>query len=208
MYPQATAASESSTAAPPAIPVGFGIPDQYQRRLGPEGEEMADLIGPDGHTEQLPPYTRYPDESYARKVRAAEGIGATIETRPTQGVPQLAIAPIPGAGGLGLATRDPEFESVRDDLSSPQSRHSLRSFTTDSSSHEINTAAAVVLNEKEKPKKKLQRWGAKRLWGVIPYWAICLTVGSLIIMGIILGSVIGVFVARQKRKPPHRDDDS
>ena len=41
------------------INVGFpGTPDNYQRRLGPDGEEVADMIGPDGHTEQLPPYTR------------------------------------------------------------------------------------------------------------------------------------------------------
>ena len=34
----------------------------YQRRLGPDGEDADDLIGPDGHTEQLPPYTRYPTD--------------------------------------------------------------------------------------------------------------------------------------------------
>ena len=75
MYPQNTvpeseAADESSPLAP--VPVGFpGLNNNYQRRLGPEGEEIADIIGPDGHTEQLPPYTQYPDEAFARKTRPA-----------------------------------------------------------------------------------------------------------------------------------------
>jgi hypothetical protein len=48
--------------SPQPVPVGFfGRPTngQFRRRTGPEGEEL-DIIGPDGHPEQLPPYTRYP----------------------------------------------------------------------------------------------------------------------------------------------------
>ena len=30
--------------------------------MGPDGEDADDLIGPDGHTEQLPPYTKYPND--------------------------------------------------------------------------------------------------------------------------------------------------
>lgn len=49
------------------IPVGFPGHNNsnFQRRLGPEGE-VQDIIGPDGHSEQLPPYTRYPEESAAK----------------------------------------------------------------------------------------------------------------------------------------------
>ena len=37
-----------------AMPVGFpGLNNGYHRVLGPDGEEQ-DIIGPDGHTEQLP----------------------------------------------------------------------------------------------------------------------------------------------------------
>ena len=40
--------------APSAIPVGFSDQrDVYQRRIGPEGEDIADMIGPYGHTEPL-----------------------------------------------------------------------------------------------------------------------------------------------------------
>ncbi|KAK0617187.1 hypothetical protein B0T14DRAFT_538789 [Immersiella caudata] len=203
LYTQDTIAEVNST--PPApIPIGFhGRSDPYQRRVGPEGEEVADIIGPDGHTEQLPPYTRYPDEAYARKVRDLEAspaapatIGGAIVTvaAPLQ---TTGLQAIPGAGGIGLATRNPEFESM-DDLGSPRSRHSSRSFTSDSSQHEINMAAAAY-SEKPKPEKEWQSRMKRRVCGIIPLWSILLTLAVLLLMGMILGSVIGAFMSKQKK---------
>jgi hypothetical protein len=195
-----------------AIPVGFpGMSGRYQRRLGPDGEEVADIVGPDGHTEQLPPYTRYPDEAYARKVRDAEqsagapsvAVGAAV-VGSSLSVPPANIA---GAGGIGLATRNPEFEPA-DDLDSPQSRHSSRSFGTDASHHVINSAATTVaMSEKPTPVKRWQLWGKRRLWGIVPYWAMCLVIVVLVLMGIILGSVVGTVLAKQHniKRPPKKD---
>ena len=204
MYTQDTIAeSHNSPIAP--IPLGFhGLPDHYQRRMGAEGEDVADIIGPDGHTEQLPPYTRYPDEAYARKVRDVEESpgavhgGASIVPAPPV-VQTSGLQAIPGAGGIGLATRNPEFESV-DDLGSPQSRHSSRSFTSDASQHEINMAAASY-SEKEKPAGPLKSWMRRRVCGILPLWSILLTLIVLALMGVILGSVIGAFMSKQKKGP-------
>lgn len=212
MYPQATV-DESSVIPPAHIPVGFpGLASQYQRALGPDGEGPADIIGPDGHTEQLPPYTRYPDETYARKIRDADQSG--LAPSPVVGAavvgPHLSVAraSIAGAGGIGLATRNPEFEPA-DDLDSPQSRHSSRSFATDVSHHVINAAATNVagMSEKQTPRKKWQVWGKRRLWGVVPYWAICLGVVILVLMAVVLGAVVGTVLAKQHtyRKPPKKD---
>ena len=184
------------------IRVGFtGGRDGYQRQIGPEGEEVGALIGPLGHTEELPPYTRYPDEAYARKTpddirQAPVVVGATVvpESSSTQ--------PIPGAGGIGLATRNPEYASS-EDLDSSASRLSTRSFTSESN-HEINTAARTVT---EKPVTR--KWHArakKKAWGIVPYWAICLLVLAIAVMGIVVGSVIGTFLAKHKRPPGHRND--
>jgi hypothetical protein len=240
MYPQGTAASESSTAPPTVIPVGFpGIPDQYQRRIGPEGEDIGDIIGPDGHTEQLPPYTRYPDEPYAAKGGAAEQSTAAVASTAVANVAPEASAPastagltvppaavlatatgtpaasatppisqpIPGAGGIGLATRDPEFETI-DDLDSPHSRHSLRSFASESSNRAINQAAAgaAVVSEK-RGRLRGSHWGQRRLGGIIPYWAIGLAILALVLMSAVLGSVIGTFLAKHKKPPPNHDGD-
>jgi hypothetical protein len=179
MYPQNTV-PEGEVASVPidAVPVGFpGLQNDYQRRLGPEGEEMADIIGPDGHTEQLPPYTQYPDEAFARK------------TRPNVQVP----VPVPGAGGIGLATRNPEFAS-REDLHSP-SRQSTRSIMSDQSSHQVNMAALGV---SEKPElKSWQQFARRKACGIVPIWAIALAAIVLVLFGIILGVVLAAL------KPKH-----
>jgi len=163
MYPQNTVPeSESIHDSIPAssIPVGFpGHGANYQRRLGPDGEEAADIIGPLGHTEQLPPYTKYPDEALTRKV-----------------------APIlpAGAGGIGLATRDPEFAS-REDLNSPPSRLSQRSLTSDSD-HQINVAAFRA--SEKPPEKKWKIIAQRKVWGIVPVWVFVLV--ALIFLGFIL----------------------
>ncbi|ROV88528.1 hypothetical protein VSDG_09343 [Cytospora chrysosperma] len=231
MYPQnpfTDTSSQVAAASVPAIPVGFvNNTDPYQRRLGPDGEEIADIIGPDGHTEELPPYTRYPDEYYNRKIRDNQGVppegaaaaeastpsaAAVASVTAVPAVPAIPAAPaalvvadppvattraIPGAGGLGLAARDPEFDAASD-AESPQSRNSTRSFTNESH-HEVNTAAAPL---SEKPQlNKFQRFAKRKACGVIPYWAICLTVTAVVIVIIIVGAVIGTLLGH--RKGPH-----
>lgn len=234
MYPQNPFTDSSNqVAAPtvPTIPVGFvNNTDPYQRRLGPEGEEIADIIGPDGHTEELPPYTRYPDEYYNRKIRdnqepqpegsavatsaaavptaAAAAPVDTAAATPAVAAADAAADPpattaraIPGAGGIGLAARDPEYDASSE-AGTPQSRNSTRSFTNESH-HEVNTAAAPI-SEKAKL-NKFQRFGKRKACGVIPYWAICLTISTVLIVIIIIGAVVGTLLGHhkdpQKAKP-------
>ncbi|TLS23952.1 hypothetical protein PpBr36_08117 [Pyricularia pennisetigena] len=192
--------------------VGFpGIAtDSYRRRLGPDGEEIGGLIGPHGHTEELPPYTRYPDEQYARKVRDAEAL-SSLSSPPPSAQPHVypqrrhdnlaqAPLPIPGAGGMGIAARNPEFDSI-DDLTSPALRHSSGSYTSAAtlSQHGINTEAAAIVSENEKPAKRWRATGKRRLCGIIPYWAVLLALTGLLVLGIILGAVVGTYAARRER---------
>ncbi|KAL2063020.1 hypothetical protein VTL71DRAFT_6092 [Oculimacula yallundae] len=174
MYPQNTVPEAESPDEPsPVAPVTVGFPglrSDYQRRLGPEGEEIADIIGPDGHTEQLPPYTKYPNEAFARK------------TRPTVTIP------LAGAGGIGLATRNPEFAS-REDLNSP-SRQSTRTVNSANSEHQVNMAAVPM---SEKPElKKWQKAARRKLCGIIPVWVTVLIALVFIMFGIILGTLLAV----------------
>ncbi|KAM3074090.1 hypothetical protein ACMFMG_003087 [Clarireedia jacksonii] len=188
MYPQSTVPESEADPIPVApIPVGFpGLNNDYQRRLGPEGEEAADLIGPDGHTEQLPPYTKYPENALARKVR------------PSIQVPD----PIAGAGGMGLATRNPEFAS-REELNSPDSRQSTRSMVSDSSSQHVN-AAAMELSEKPQL-KKWQITARKKLCNIVPVWVLVLILLMFVLFGIILGGVLGALRPKHGGGPKHHD---
>ena len=187
LYPQNIGAEgehDHLPIAPAPIPVGFpGLNIEYQRRIGPEGEEAAGIIGPDGHTEELPPYTKYPDETISRK------------TRP--GLPLAVLPPLVGAGGIGLATRNPEFES-NEDLNTPQSRQSTRSFASDST-HQVNTAALAY---SEKPQlKKWQVTARRKLCNVVPIWVVVLIVAVFIMFGVILGAVFAAL------KPKHEDTE-
>lgn len=214
MYPQnpfVDTNSQVSVPAVPAIPVGFtSASDPYQRRIGPEGEEAGDIIGPDGHTEELPPYTRYPDEYYNRKIRDTEEqrnggpsiAAAAIPPSNTRAV--SGAGAVPGAGGLGLAARNPEFDSV-EDVGTPQSRQSARSFTNESH-HEINTAAAAQVSEKPQL-NKFQKFAKRKACGVVPYWAICMTVSAVLVVIVIVGAVVGTLLSKHK-KPPRKGNSS
>jgi hypothetical protein len=183
MYPQNTVpeADAASTRAEPLL-VGFpGRNNDYHRRLGPDGEEVADIIGPDGHTEQLPPYSKYPDEAFARKARAA-----------------AAVLP-PGAGGIGLATRNPEFSS-QEDLNAPPSRRSTRSMMSDST-HNTNV---VPIGVSEKPElKRWQKVARKRLCGIVPIWAIFLVIITLILFVVITVGVLAALLHKHAMNKPH-----
>jgi hypothetical protein len=210
LYPQNDSIEPEAVQAA-AIPLGFrGLPDQYQRRVGPEGEEVGDMIGPDGHQEQLPPYSRYPDEAYVRKAVAVDGnpdaVHGAAVVPPILTTSASAIPTVPtihGAGGIGLATRNPEFESM-DDLDSPRSRHSTRSFTSDDSGRRIRLDDEGV-SEKREPPKKWQAWMRRKMCGIVPYWAICLTAIILVVMMVVLGAVVGTFAANKQKRPPRKD---
>ena len=179
--PEAESADDEPAVAP--VPVGFpGLNNNYQRRLGPDGEEIADIIGPDGHTEQLPPYSQYPDEAFARK------------TRPTVQLPAVS-----GAGGVGLATRNPEFAS-RDDLNSPDSHLSSRSLTLAESGSQINTPTTVV--SEKPPLKSWQKVAKRKVCGIVPAWALILAATVLVIFCIVLGVVLAALKPKHPQKHP------
>ncbi|KAL2197824.1 hypothetical protein P885DRAFT_33663 [Corynascus similis CBS 632.67] len=213
LYPQNDDGVEVDAVRTVAIPLGFrGLPDQYQRRVGPEGEEAGDMIGPDGHTEQLPPYTRYPEEAYVRKAAAVEGSSGLVHgvtvVPPAHSAPESTVPPLDGAGGIGLATRNPEFEST-DDLDSPRSQRSARSFTSDDSRQGIRVDGEGV-SEKRQPPKKWQTLMRKKACGIVPYWAICLSAIVLLVMLVVLGAVVGTVLNsnnKQKRPPPWKKGD-
>ncbi|CAK7565531.1 MAG: hypothetical protein SEPTF4163_003448 [Sporothrix epigloea] len=255
MYSQNTVAASIFTPVNvPGVPVGFpGVVDNYRRRIGPDGEDTADLVGPDGHTEQLPPYTRYPDEAYSRKIAAADDAirtntrdspaGSSEEATATRSsvasataqndvhesiptpepstteavpaipasiaasapvlVPETAQAPtsdfvdsVPDAGVVGLTLRNPELDGPENAQTSQQSLNSPRSSNSEQSGCEIDVTA---YNTSEKGERKvpnfIQRYGGRRVFGIVPYWAICLVSTVLLLMCIILGSVLGVFLA-------------
>lgn len=189
LYTQSTVAGDD--AGHQDIPVGFtGLGNAYQRQLGPDGEEAGDLIGPLGHMEELPPYTRYPEDSHARR-KPPEPVS---NTSPSSAEATPGPQPIPGAGGLGIATRNPEFSSTEDDL--PAMSHLRPTSRSGGSQHEINTAARDI--SEKSTMTNWQRRARKKLWGIVPLWAIGLLTVGIVIVAVVLGAVIGTVLAKDK----------
>ena len=199
LYSQSTPAAELTH--PRNIPLGFsGLTNAFPRRLGLGSDDAGSLVGSVAPSEDLPPYTRYPDNGVGPKPTNPQptvGGSSSRGTRPRSAAQPTAssnIARILGAGGIGLATRDPEFASTPSEPGSPRS---VRSFTSDASRHGINTAAAAAAGEKP-TREPWRKQATKKLWGIIPYWAVGLLGAALVLMGVILGAVIGTILSKNR----------
>ncbi|KAF2733098.1 hypothetical protein EJ04DRAFT_439784 [Polyplosphaeria fusca] len=161
--------------APVAIPVGFpGLNTGFHRRIGPDGEEQ-DIIGPDGHTEQLPPYSRYPAEGPTKAALAAEAAASPVNSTPTS---------------LPLSASDDALISSTDRQTPQQSTQNGDAASSQGSSPEMS--------EKTETARKRDTWRNKRLWGKIPLGIGLILLIVVIVCAIIMGAAIGTVVARNK----------
>jgi len=160
---------DSSVQPLPTIQIGFpGSNAEFHRQLGPDGEEQ-DIIGPDGHTEQLPPYSKYPNENEKAYVPMA-----VVPTSPT-----------------------PSHES-QNVLVPPSERQPSHNDRSPSESEGSGTTAAA--SEKSWKEKNWKERRKTRVCGVFPCWLVMVAFGCLTFVGVVLGGVIGGFLAKEKAK--------
>jgi hypothetical protein len=169
--------------AAPIAQVGFpGLAaHEYTRHQNPDGEDADDIIGPDGHTEQLPPYTRYPDaapkERYASA--ASESSEALHITLPTSQVVNGPVSP---------------NESIE----------------SEDNGHQINLAAAAAAAGLASNRGTRERWSEKSkrrtCCGRMPRWAVILLLILLVVVAATAGGVIGRYLKHAAAK--HPDDPS
>ncbi|KAF2813939.1 uncharacterized protein BDZ99DRAFT_516569 [Mytilinidion resinicola] len=192
MYTQNVAEDQDEEHITPApiIPVGFpGLDTGYHRQIGPDGEEQ-DIIGPDGHTEQLPPYTRYPEEGPTKHSLAAEPSPSPVaNVPPRSGTSQDALV-----SPITPAERQHRAEPYVLPLSeSPGSSQNAEPGITEKS-------------WKGRTWKEIRR--RRVLWGKIPLWVLLLFLGLVLIFAVILGAAIGSFLAREKMQAHQPDPES
>lgn len=209
MYPQNTVEDPATLpAVQAAIPVGFpGLPAGYHRRIGPDGEEQ-DIVGPDGHTEQLPPYTRWPAEGPTKAALAAEASASPVDPMaariavPVNSSNDALISPISPTSSISSLSPTP---SIAPGLppSPPQEEQPQE------------TPAAIQapsseqrISEKQEPARSLKptNWRSKKLWGKLPMGVAVLLLVLVIIFAVILGAAIGTFVAKNKDQK-HKDNN-
>jgi len=173
-------------------PFLVGMPGREQtftRRRGPDGEDQ-DIIGPDGHTEQLPPYSRYPDEGPGEGPEKMPLLPAALHSRapvagtdPTMPLMHTALLPTPAA---------PQPQSMTDE-SALAANAEAEADSAGSANRGLITGRC-----KEEPKSWRQKsWKEKKSTKFcgIPFW-VYLSVGcTLLFLFAILSGVVGGFVA-------------
>lgn len=157
-----------------AIPVGFpGLSHGYERRIGADDEEQ-DIIGPDGHMEQLPPYSRFPDSNN----------------------PKIEAGTLPLGEGAAFSSGP----APRSDSHSPAVEENLTQSL--SSGAAIPTNNSHEYDEKSWSDRSGRERFRYKLWGVLPLWLVVLGVTVIAIVAIICGSVIGGFIKHHHPPPP------
>ena len=179
-------------------------PRAQHRRLGPDGEDIDDLIGPDGYAEQLPPYTRYPNDippkqnpdaaNYSDPSHVPLSSSAAART-----VPNSSSSPTPQAAGsdetLHNRTASNDNIYVGNTLAQTSSQNSFGNQITPSSS---TTAVEATTSQQEKGNfTDSARGRSKRrvCWGLMPCWLLAALISFLV--AIIIGAVIGGVLAHR-----------
>ncbi|KAL8935449.1 MAG: hypothetical protein Q9216_005416 [Gyalolechia sp. 2 TL-2023] len=161
------------------VPVGFpGRPHDYRRRLGPDAEDADDLVGPDGYTEQLPPYTRYPDGIPPKGGRP--GPASVLSAERNQ-------------GGTSEETLADPFQSRE---LSPQHNEQTNDSTESTAAAQSETPHK---DEGGNFKELVKRKGKKRIcFGTIPLRVAAILVALLLVA--ISAGVIGAVVGRARER--------
>jgi hypothetical protein len=163
LYSQNTVPEEDAVSLNPAtIPVGFpGMGQQYQGAAETRREDIADIVGPDGHIEELPPYTRYADENAPKETTSSIHVVSSPAAVPQDDAP---------------SPQRPQIHCLENgvELNSPLSR---------------NTYNDAKGGFKEKIKRKSRQRVCCGL--PLCLFAIIVVLFSAIVLGGIIGGVIG-----------------
>lgn len=188
MYPQNTVPEEDTSPAAGSLrpTPGFpGLGQTYRRRFAPGGEDAEDLVGPDGYTEQLPPYTRYPNN-----------------VPPKNRVSGL-VVPIGGTIDQSQSTESESRTrtgSSQDTLNaSPSGDVTSRNLIIEDSLTQLNSPPVEgpePSSEGGHFKERVKQKGRRRVcFGRLPLW---LAMALLFIVAVLLGAVIGGVLGRVK----------
>lgn len=156
------------------IPVGFpGHNQTYQPTPGRRDDDVADIIGPDGHTEPLPPYSRYP---------------TGVVPKPPGAETMTDMNPPPENQHLHSVSRDPP--PVSEISSTPLATDSTGNTQRDGD-HRPPVTGVMAFEE------KLKRKGKQTACCGLPIWTLVL-VATVLLIGGSIGGVIGGVVGTKK----------
>lgn len=173
---------------------GFpGREGNYQRRFGPDSDEAADIVGPDGYTEQLPAYTRYANDIPPKTIN------------PAPEIPRGEPSNQPGESRITLNTvtseesnpRSPAVDDSTTQLGTAAGDTNLPHLRVTPPTSEATPSSSEGGHFKERIKER----GKKRIcFGKLPLW-LCMV--TLIVVACSIGAVIGGVFGRAKARFDH-----
>nr|OQO24843.1 hypothetical protein B0A51_10330 [Rachicladosporium sp. CCFEE 5018] len=200
MYPQGVSedepAEDETLIAP--TPVGFpGIATQsYLRVQGPDGEEQ-DIIGADGHTEQLPPYTKYPEEGpkmplpppdlHSRQPVAGTDPGMPLMHQHL--APQM-IAPMQGASRVQSMTDQSQLER-HSSIDRGVDGHASLPLMEQTVSHTTGSTHKSWKEKTWKERRRVKICGLPLMWLLAAVVVVCFVIA-------VIGGVVGGYKSGSK----------
>ncbi|KAL4780225.1 hypothetical protein BJX76DRAFT_55290 [Aspergillus varians] len=167
------------------IPLGFPGHNQeaYQRPPNRAADDVGDLVGPDGYTEQLPPYSRYPE-------------GTSPKLEPTVvALPDVsAIADQPNGNN--------EPDAATSDVSSRTLIAGNQPTERGGGAPDEPPPTGVMAFE-----EKLKRRGKKRVCCGLPVWTLVLISVVMIVGGSIGGAIGGILGAKKAAQDSSSDPE-
>ncbi len=191
MYPQ-NIVPEAEQVAVAGFP---GMDQEYQRRLGPDGEDVDDLIGPDGYAEQLPPYTRFAN---GKPPKYTSRMGSIRRS----GVPPNYMSEVGSRRSALLATPGESQETLNSSRHDPNSSRDIANSANpfgDSSTQLNPTATSLPKDEGGSFKERVRAKSKKRVrvcCGVLPCWLL-FVMAIVVILAVIMGGGIGGMIAHK-----------
>lgn len=190
MYPQSTVPEDESVLASEVIPPMPGFPGRardYQRRFGADTEEAADIVGPDGYTEQLPAYTRYANDI---PPKASQSIPAMSFREPTN--PGVSRVTLDTATSDDSMPRSAPVEGSLTPLRASAAEAAVPPPDVSSSA----SASTQSASEGGHFKERVKDGGKKRICcGMLPMWLLMV---FLVIGACVVGGMIGGILGRAK----------
>jgi hypothetical protein len=226
LYQQTTFEEPEDIEEAPAqhMPIGFaGRQNRYRRATGPDGEEL-EVMGPDGHMEQLPPYTRYPEAGplpqkapmvTSSPVSSFGDASAEASHNNTPAIPvtpaSTVISPIlPSAPATPQITNNTQDFGPLNRLQTNQTQQAISpqspiaapthsSFTSDTRA--IQSSSSSLAEEKKRGSGGWNSIKRKRvLCGVVPVWVVILIIVILLFASVIAGGVLGGLLTQRGDK--------
>lgn len=174
------------------VPLLSQASSQAIRRLGPDGEDADDLIGPDGYTEQLPPYSRYANGIPPK----ADSGAASFINQPPPDFPHPGQQEMAFAGSSRAQAAPAEYYRPESREIVPGSPATVNPFDDSAATISSTTAlSSLPGSEKGSFKERVRRKGNRRVCcGLLPCWTLIFVI-VVLCAALFLGAIVGGIVA-------------